>query len=430
MAIQKSKNMKGGQAIITAVVFFLFISLTIILGISSPIYTEVRLVRDLTDSKASYFLAESGQEDVIYRLKKGMQVSSSETLVLNGNTVTTLNIDVVGGKEIISSATISSLVRKVKTNLIEGTGASFSYGVQTGEGGFIMENFSSISGNLFSNGPVMGSGSSIIRGDVISAGPNGLADGIHATSSIWAHEIRNSEIDRDAHYQIIDLATTVAGTSFPGSADQATSSLPISDALIAEWETDALAGGIISSPCPYNITTNVNLGPVKIDCDLKISGTPTITLFGSVWVAGNIEVSNMVTIQIDPSLGGSSVAVIADNPINRETSSEIKLANKATFIGSGVGNSNVLLISQNSSAENGNFEKAIEMNNTVNGDLLVYAGHGEILLKNNITLKEVTAYRVRLTNSAEVIYELGLANLLFMSGPGGGYEIDSWEEVP
>jgi len=214
MAINKGENMKGGQAIITAVVFFLFVSITITLGVTGPIYKEVRLVRDLTDSKNSYFLAEGGQEDVVYRLKNGLQLSPSETISLNGGTVVTLNVDTPGGKNIISSATTSSLVRRVQTSLIAGTGASFSYGVQTGEGGFIMENFSSISGNLFSNGPVMGSGVSVVRGDVISAGPNGLADSIHATGTVWAHEIKDSEVDQDAYYQIISN-TTVSGNLFP-----------------------------------------------------------------------------------------------------------------------------------------------------------------------------------------------------------------------
>jgi hypothetical protein len=59
----------------------------------------------------------------------------------------------------------------------------------------------------------------------------------------------------------------------------------------------------------------------------------------------------------------------------------------------------------------------------------VYAAHGEVQLANNISLKEVTAYRIRLKNSAEVIYETGLASLLFNSGPGGGYSISSWAEI-
>ena len=63
------------------------------------------------------------------------------------------------------------------------------------------------------------------------------------------------------------------------------------------------------------------------------------------------------------------------------------------------------------------------------GKLLVYAGHGEINLKNDINLKEVTGYKITIQNNAQVVYESGLANLLFSSGPSGGYFVDSWKEV-
>src|SRR3989344_2148337 len=111
-------------------------------------------------------------------------------------------------------------------------------------------------GIVFSSGPIMGHNSNIVRGDVISAGPSGLADGIHATSSVYAHTISNSNIDKDAYYTTIS-GTNVGGVSYPGSPDQATSSLPISDAKIDEWKAEALAGGTYSSPCPYTISGTV-----------------------------------------------------------------------------------------------------------------------------------------------------------------------------
>ena len=87
------------------------------------------------------------------------------------------------------------------------------------------------------------------------------------------------------------------------------------------------------------------------------------------------------------------------------------------------------MISQNNDAENGGSGVAIEAGNNAGGDLLVYAAHGEILLKNNISLKEVSGYRIHLQNFAKVVYETGLASLLFTTGPGGGYVVDSWEEI-
>ena len=120
--------------------------------------------------------------------------------------------------------------------------------------------------------------------------------------------------------------------------------------------------------------------------------------------------------------------MIADNPSDRLTSSKAKITNSAEFFGAGLG-SYILVVSQNESAENGGSEKAIEVENSANGDLLIYASHGEILLQNSVSLKEVTGYKIRIKNSAEVIYETGIASLLFTSGPSGGFSIDSWLEI-
>ena len=59
-----------------------------------------------------------------------------------------------------------------------------------------MSNSAEVIGNVFSNGPIVGSNSNIVRGDVVSAGPSGLVDGVRATSSVYAHTIRNSEIEK------------------------------------------------------------------------------------------------------------------------------------------------------------------------------------------------------------------------------------------
>ena len=87
------------------------------------------------------------------------------------------------------------------------------------------------------------------------------------------------------------------------------------------------------------------------------------------------------------------------------------------------------MLSQNNSSETGGANQAIEIENNANGDLLLYAGHGEILLKNNVNLREVTAYKIHLINNANVVYETGLASALFESGPSSSFGIDSWYET-
>ncbi|KKU04288.1 MAG: hypothetical protein UX06_C0023G0003 [Candidatus Giovannonibacteria bacterium GW2011_GWA2_45_21] len=417
-----------GQALITAIIFFLFISTTITLGVAKPVLHQLSISNDLVRSKNSYFLSESLSEDITYRLKTGKQVSGSESLILGGETATASVSDILGGKSIVATGNFSDSVRKVRTDLIMGSGASFSYGVQVGDGGLNISNSATVEGNVFSNGPITGQNSNLIKGDVISAGPTGLIDGVQATSSAYAHTIRDSQIDKDAHYQIIS-STTVGGVLYPNSPDQAVSPLPISDALIADWETAAAAGGTVTcSGGNYNISGSVTLGPKKIPCNLSIDGSDRLYLTGPLWVTGNIQFSNTSKVAVDESLSGRTVAIIADNPSNQTSSSKISASNSAEFQGAGA-NSYILLISQNKSAEQGGGTSAIDVSNSVFGKVLVYAGHGKIAISNTVNLKEVTAYRIEINNSAKVIYETGLANLLFTTGPSGGYTIDEWRET-
>jgi len=424
----KVKSQKcGGQAILTAVVFFMFVSMIVVSGAYTVSYKESKSSRDFGASKKSFFMAESGLEDLAYRVIKGENYDTAEVLSLDGFFATTTVADINGDKEITATGTASKMIRKSKIKLANNDGVSFHYGVQVGSGGIIMENSSLVQGNVFSNGAIVGQNSNMVKGDIISAGPFGSVAGVHATGTIYAHSISDSSADKDAYYVNISN-TTVGGALYPNSPDQATSSLSISDIQIDDWKTQAAAGGIISSPCPYRINSNTVIGPVKINCNLEISGSPMVTIAGPVWVNGNIEIENSPIVKIDSSLGANSVAVIADNPSNRTTSGKIELENSAQFQNSGTEGSYILFISQNNSAQSGGSEKAIRAENSIFGDVLVYAEHGEIHLKNSISLKEVSAYKIRLSNSSQVVYETGIANLLFTSGSSGGYSIESWRE--
>lgn len=157
-----------------SVIFFLFISLAIITGLVAPSVREFRNANANLNSKKSYFLAESGVEDAFYRIKNNMTIGTSETLTLDSVSTTTTIADISGGKkEITSLGDTQSFERKVDLIVSTGVGVSFSYGVQTGQGGFSMDNGSSIVGSIYSNGPITGSGS--ITGSATSANSAALA---------------------------------------------------------------------------------------------------------------------------------------------------------------------------------------------------------------------------------------------------------------
>lgn len=422
-------NTNRGQVAIIATLFFVGITLVVSLGSSGAALKEELSSRSAVSGKGGYFLSEAGQEDVVYRIFSGKPVGNNVILSFGENiATTTIAAPAPDQKEVTSLGGVGKNMRKTFVSLLVGEGTSFVYGVQVGDGGLLMENTSSVFGNVFSNGPVEGRNSNIVRGEAISAGPAGRIDGVHATSSAYAHTIVDSFIEGDAYYQTIS-GSTVLGTLHPGSPDQAPRNLPITDEMIEGWKTVAEAAHVISGPCPYKIKNNTTIGPAKITCDVEISGSPTVTLAGNLWVVGNLDIKNSPTIQASTALGNKSVVVVADNPSNRLTSSKIEIENSSEFLGSGQPGSYIVFVSQNNSAEQGGGEAAIEIGNTARGEIILFSGHGEILLQNSVDLREVTGYKVHLKNSAAVNYNMGLQSVLFSTGPSGGYQIIDWKEI-
>jgi len=433
-SVHCSLEPERGQVLLGITILFTVITATIILGVVSPTVREVEIGNDLLLSAQSYFAAESLAEDLAYRLKSGKQVASSESLALGAGSASAVVSTGINTQTITSSGTVQGLVRTVKVSLKLGTGIAFHYAIQSGAGGFALRNSSSITGNVYSGGPVSGSGN-MIYGSVVSAGPSGIVYGIHATSSVYAHTIGSSAqatiIDKDAYYATAKVNTTVSGVSYPGSPDQPTAALPISDSQISGWENDAASGGTISS-CDgsgnYTVSANTTLGPKKIACNLIVKGT-TLTVTGPLWIVGNITTASNPTIKMAPGLGSQNVAIIADNPGNQSGSGVISISQGSTFQGSGSAGSYVFMISQNNNAETGGTSDAIALGQSSSA-LVAYASHGQITLSQSAEANETTAYKIVLTQSANVIYDNGLPTTIFESGPSGGYAITGWSEVP
>jgi len=422
-------NKNGGQIMMITAIMIIFISLTIIFGIVTPVIAQIKNASRAYISRESYFLAEAGTEDVLYRIKNGLSVDTSETLSLNGNSVQTTISNTVNGKRIIADASYSNQTRKIQTDVTEGIGVAFNFGVQAGDGGMVMENNSTVNGNIYSNGPITGN-DNLIQGDAISAGSDGLINHIHATGDMYAHTIQNSQVDGDAYYQNISV-TTVNGNTHPGSGDQTKSELPITDEMIDLWEQEAEAGGVTNCSGTLTIQTDSAIGPQKYTCNVTIKKNGTeVTVGGPIWVVGDLRFDQSPTVSVDSLYGAKSLPIIADKPSDKYSSSRIIVENNTQFNGSGSNKSFVLLLSTNNQAESGGSNFAIQVQNNILGDVLVYAGHGLIQLENNADLKEVTGYKIKTKNNAEVIYDTGIASLLFSSGPSGGYTVDSWKEIP
>ncbi|MEK7568938.1 MAG: hypothetical protein AAB497_02395 [Patescibacteria group bacterium] len=426
-----------GAAIITAVMFFVIIATAMAIGLSSPVVREYTTARDFAKSKGAYYLSEAGSEDALYRIKKAKPISAQEIISLGGNTATTTITDITASqKEISSLGDILLNTRRVKSKLTTSSGESFSYGVQAGAGGVLLQNSSTITGSLFSAGPIIGS-NNLVTGTVIAGGTTGLNGSITGVfnqggSHMYAGTISNSTISGSAYCNTISGSNR---TSCETLTAQVAQPFPITAQDIANWETAAALGGMVTcSGGKYAINDSASIGPKKIPCDLEITGTgsgggPVITLGGPIWVTGNIKIKNHLTIRVDPTLVGQSIVMVSDNPTNHLTSSTVSVEGEGlNFAGAPGGNSWIMLISENNGASLGQPNEAIELEQGAQGDILLYSRLGDILLKNSASVKEVTGYKITLQNNANVTYASGLQNALFTSGPGGTWTIQDWKE--
>ncbi|MEI7764952.1 MAG: choice-of-anchor R domain-containing protein [bacterium] len=165
----KKIKKNSGAAMLIAVIFLIFISLAIVGGIAVPSVREYKITSESINSKKSYFLAESGIEDAFYRIVTNKPISNSETINLDSNSTTTTITTNGNRREIVSLGDVLNYERKVDLALTAGSGVSFNYGIQVGQGGIDLQGSAGINGNVYANGPITGSTSSFITGTAISA---------------------------------------------------------------------------------------------------------------------------------------------------------------------------------------------------------------------------------------------------------------------
>lgn len=159
-----------GQIIIITSLFLLAISLVFFSIITSPVVQQIKNNRNIKESKKSFFTTESSNEDVFYRIKKNMQVSSQESLSLNSGVAVSEITDLGNSsKEVVSVGNVKDRVRKIKNIISSASGTSFNYGLFSGQGGIYIGNNAVIQGSVYSNGKIIGSGNSYIEGDVYIA---------------------------------------------------------------------------------------------------------------------------------------------------------------------------------------------------------------------------------------------------------------------
>ena len=185
-----------------AVFYFLFTAIAIISGLVSPVVRSFQDSETNMLSKRSYFLAESGAEDMLYRMIKDKTVNTSETLTLDQEQVTVT----LSGSNIEADADFDGYSRKLNLVTVGGAVASFEYTAMVGEGGLHMTS-SDIIGNVYANGPIEGDTSSLITGNATSA-----SDGTQYLGSSNGTEPPDQDLDFGDNSLSQDIAQRVNPT--------------------------------------------------------------------------------------------------------------------------------------------------------------------------------------------------------------------------
>ena len=239
-------------------------------------------------------------------------------------------------------------------------------------------------------------------------------NGTRVQGDVHANTIDRLIIDGDAYYQTI-TNSTVSGSScpnshcYPGSEDPSPQTFPISEANITGWKSEAGAAGPISQPTCGSQTA---WGPGKYIGNLTLQNSCSIKVKTPIWITGNLTMGNENRFTLDSSYGTGSGIIVMDG--------QATMGNQNKLLGTGEGNSILVLLTTYDSRTNNN--SAITIGNIGNTGVF-YADKGIIDPGNENQFKEITAWKIKITNESIIDYETGLASILFTSGPTGGYTL-------
>ena len=407
--------------LVLAVVFSLAVSIYILT------YGEQKISLNIVKSGQAYYIAEAGVEDILLRLVKKKNWQTPYTLSV-GNGISDIEIsDIIGGsRTIISTGNTLDRVRKIQIVYeVTTQEISFYYGAQVGEGGMLMGNNSRVHGNIYSNGsviPAKGGNKGFIDDTVIVALNGNRIEGLQVSKDAKAHTCKDSTIEETLTYVSGgSIQNCTAGETIGEQPNEILpKDLPIPQSQIDQWKQEAENVGIVSGDYTISGKITQDLGPQKITGNLLVDNNAILNMTGTIWIVGNLMVDNGATIELDQSsYGSNSGIIIVDGKIKVKPNTHLK--------GTGEEGSYLLLLSMDTEVLD-DTNPAIEIDN--NSDAAIfYTTQGLIVLRNNIKAQEVTGYKVFLDNNAEIIYESGLENASFSSGPGGSWEVTSWKEI-
>lgn len=172
----RRRQTPNGQALIFALTL-LSVLLIIATAIITLSYSSLYSVRHSYKRSQAVYLAEAGVDYAVRQLNINPSYTGTPAPMALGNGE--IEISIAGGgstRELTSTAYIPNKTdyrfkKIVRVNLAtSAVNLSFNYGVQSGEGGIVMNNNARIIGNVYSNGNIVGAPGAEITGTAIVAG--------------------------------------------------------------------------------------------------------------------------------------------------------------------------------------------------------------------------------------------------------------------
>lgn len=244
--------------------------------------------------------------------------------------------------------------------------------------------------------------------------------------SAWAHTIDSTDIGGDAYYKEIlnTVRANTSGTPEPCEmtsgthchvveSEQPPSGFPLTSAQIHEMELGAGTTEVGSQTITTGLT---ELGPVIINGDLTLTNDAEVRLTGTIWVKGNISLSQTSKIVLANAYGNNSGIIIAHDPDNPTTKGKITFNNASNVLGNNNPKTYIIFIAMSDDLVN----PAVSIGNSLTAPI-IYVPYGLAALSNSPHLKELVARKISMANTATIDYEIGLMSPLFTSGPGASW---------
>ena len=259
--------------------------------------------------------------------------------------------------------------------------------------------------------------------DVYLGGETGEISGITVGSSgsgdAWAHTVQNATVQGTIYCQASSNTNKPCDTSRTSPVQQP---FPLSEGNINAWKDEAAASSVTTGNLYYGGGDVVTLGAQKIEGDLTVTSGATLTVAGTLWVTGRVTVSGGGRIKLASSYGSESGVIVADG--------RVVASGGGQFMGNGAAGNYILLVTTSTcpagSGCSGN--PAVSVSGGT-GAVILNAQQGTIEFSGGAQAKQATADTIIMGGGTRVIYETGIADLNFDSGPSGSLTVSEWNEI-